>query len=118
EATSKWIRWDALTALAQVDAARKDNAAADEHFKEAVETIDAARAEIEGSDLRLAFLQVAKELYDSYVGFLVATGRSRDALRVVELNRARTLADRKSTRLNSSHLVISYAVFCLKKKTN
>src|SRR5256885_3885741 len=28
----------------------------------------------------------------------------------------RTQADRKSTRLNSSHLVISYAVFCLKKK--
>src|SRR5256885_9634283 len=27
-----------------------------------------------------------------------------------------TDADRKSTRLNSSHLVISYAVFCLKKK--
>src|SRR5256885_13180648 len=26
--------------------------------------------------------------------------------------------DRKSTRLNSSHLVISYAVFCLKKKKN
>src|SRR5688500_19613416 len=26
-------------------------------------------------------------------------------------------ADRKSTRLNSSHLVISYAVFCLKKKS-
>src|SRR5256885_12417070 len=28
------------------------------------------------------------------------------------------LRDRKSTRLNSSHLVISYAVFCLKKKTH
>src|SRR2546426_8639988 len=28
------------------------------------------------------------------------------------------LLDRKSTRLNSSHLVISYAVFCLKKKNN
>src|SRR5205814_8703975 len=27
-------------------------------------------------------------------------------------------ADRKSTRLNSSHLGISYAVFCLKKKKN
>src|SRR2546426_3094853 len=27
-----------------------------------------------------------------------------------------TPIDRKSTRLNSSHLVISYAVFCLKKK--
>src|SRR5256885_14889499 len=28
------------------------------------------------------------------------------------------MGDRKSTRLNSSHLVISYAVFCLKKKKN
>src|SRR5690242_21524708 len=32
--------------------------------------------------------------------------------RLVEVN-----ADRKSTRLNSSHMSISYAVFCLKKKT-
>src|SRR5256885_12895681 len=30
--------------------------------------------------------------------------------------KARDAEDRKSTRLNSSHLVISYAVFCLKKK--
>src|SRR5256885_12109324 len=30
---------------------------------------------------------------------------------------ADAMRDRKSTRLNSSHLVISYAVFCLKKKT-
>src|SRR5437667_2497151 len=28
------------------------------------------------------------------------------------------LVDRKSTRLNSSHITISYAVFCLKKKKN
>src|SRR2546426_4651479 len=31
-------------------------------------------------------------------------------------DRPRKARDRKSTRLNSSHLVISYAVFCLKKK--
>src|ERR1039457_7318418 len=30
-------------------------------------------------------------------------------------NRGISMTDRKSTRLNSSHLVISYAVFCLKK---
>src|SRR3989454_3988629 len=35
-------------------------------------------------------------------------------LAVLELDFAPS--DRKSTRLNSSHLVISYAVFCLKKK--
>src|SRR5947207_11008293 len=33
-----------------------------------------------------------------------------------EVVRRRERRDRKSTRLNSSHTVISYAVFCLKKK--
>src|SRR2546426_3699643 len=37
--------------------------------------------------------------------------------RPAEFNRLDVL-DRKNTRLNSSHLVISYAVFCLKKKKN
>src|SRR5260221_3534612 len=37
---------------------------------------------------------------------------------VCEKYRDRPRPDRKSTRLNSSHTVISYAVFCLKKKNN
>src|SRR5256885_10011653 len=36
----------------------------------------------------------------------------------VTANFSFTVRDRKSTRLNSSHLVISYAVFCLKKKNH
>src|SRR3712207_8882450 len=36
----------------------------------------------------------------------------------LELQRLLRDLDRKSTRLNSSHANISYAVFCLKKKTN
>src|SRR5256885_11807475 len=36
-------------------------------------------------------------------------------INVIDLSTG-TDGDRKSTRLNSSHLVISYAVFCLKKK--
>src|SRR5256885_13341180 len=43
-------------------------------------------------------------------GFLPVE-RSRGILPSIQAAR-----DRKSTRLNSSHLVISYAVFCLKKK--
>src|SRR5439155_22572592 len=39
--------------------------------------------------------------------------------REAELPSAKTgIEDRKSTRLNSSHVAISYAVFCLKKKTD
>src|SRR5690606_39329086 len=37
--------------------------------------------------------------------------------RVHEAEHAMLVRDRKSTRLNSSHVKISYAVFCLKKKT-
>src|SRR5699024_11869990 len=40
-----------------------------------------------------------------------------DAVQVAVQGRGRVLQDRKSTRLNSSHVSISYAVFCLKKKT-
>ena len=35
---------------------------------------------------------------------------------VIGRRASHTATDRKSTRLNSSHLLISYAVFCLKKK--
>src|SRR5947209_17973632 len=41
--------------------------------------------------------------------------RSQVRCRCVEIDGARR-RDRKSTRLNSSHATISYAVFCLKKK--
>src|SRR5438034_8693713 len=40
----------------------------------------------------------------------------RDGARRASLPPRRAPSDRKSTRLNSSHTVISYAVFCLKKK--
>src|SRR2546426_8782769 len=40
----------------------------------------------------------------------------RAVFRELERELGDRIADRKSTRLNSSHLVISYAVFCLKKK--
>src|SRR5690242_21676506 len=48
---------------------------------------------------------------------VVAAGDERAAKRVVDVVAAGEAdQDRKSTRLNSSHMSISYAVFCLKKK--
>src|SRR5437868_13010002 len=57
-------------------------------------------------------------------GFAPAGGQRRDLevvrerpqARDVRLRRPAAIGDRKSTRLNSSHVSISYAVFCLKKK--
>src|SRR5256885_5870655 len=48
---------------------------------------------------------------------LAAVPQLADAHAGAEVVPAGVVLDRKSTRLNSSHLVISYAVFCLKKKT-
>src|SRR5215204_6728971 len=44
--------------------------------------------------------------------------RPRQALSCFAIRDHERRQDRKSTRLNSSHTVISYAVFCLKKKNN
>src|SRR5689334_24330667 len=47
---------------------------------------------------------------------MVARNALLASLAVSASCRARSSSDRKSTRLNSSHSSISYAVFCLKKK--
>src|SRR2546426_6806036 len=49
------------------------------------------------------------------LSFAFTSGSARRVSRSCSMS-CRSVADRKSTRLNSSHLVISYAVFCLKKK--
>src|SRR5690349_24254274 len=49
---------------------------------------------------------------------LACTPERSATSRLASLKLARRRIDRKSTRLNSSHVEISYAVFCLKKKKN
>src|SRR5256885_10807631 len=70
-------------------------------------------AQPEGSPIRELFP------YLSRPGMLsLAGGYPSPSLFDAEGLQQAAMADRKSTRLNSSHLVISYAVFCLKKKKN
>src|SRR3712207_7573113 len=49
------------------------------------------------------------------IGDTLREARMRQRLDIADVE-AKTKIDRKSTRLNSSHANISYAVFCLKKK--
>src|SRR5688500_19981161 len=53
---------------------------------------------------------------ERYKEIVALAAESVERMRAADRARVRDLLDRKSTRLNSSHLVISYAVFCLKKK--
>src|SRR5438552_11130854 len=52
-----------------------------------------------------------KEIDEAILGNVVQAGLGQNPARQAALK-----GDRKSTRLNSSHQIISYAVFCLKKK--
>src|SRR5256885_11675977 len=59
---------------------------------------------------------VAKVLHESFgirTGIMTTVHSYTNDQEILDLPQ-----DRKSTRLNSSHLVISYAVFCLKQKQN
>src|SRR5205814_4490534 len=58
----------------------------------------------------------AEPLDDGAVDRDHADGRPLAEVRLFAVDGERVPRDRKSTRLNSSHLGISYAVFCLKKK--
>src|SRR5690349_22187429 len=58
-------------------------------------------------DMRMA-VREAKARFSEIHGVIHCAGVNRDAFILKK--------DRKSTRLNSSHVEISYAVFCLKKK--
>src|SRR5437879_10034282 len=57
-----------------------------------------------------------EKVRDLLADFRQATYRAALQLRIDAAQAAFSPSDRKSTRLNSSHRCISYAVFCLKKK--
>src|SRR5690625_6050182 len=71
----------------------------------------------------MAVMKVADGFLDISLGSLQrlskfnTLGALSSAHAVVSIIVISIAADRKSTRLNSSHVAISYAVFCLKKKT-
>src|SRR5207248_10409779 len=67
---------------------------------------------------RLLNWMILPTVVEEEAGLLVVrkrVGKTEDRLEVRLLE---VVSDRKSTRLNSSHRTISYAVFCLKKKKN
>src|SRR3712207_2609832 len=83
---------------------------------DAVRVITDPRAATNDPQL-VELLQTGPSLADVPVGLLSAEAGDAAYRFVVEACRlARAGLDRKSTRLNSSHANISYAVFCLKKK--
>src|SRR5699024_11959257 len=77
---------------------------------------DSATSEIYSLSLHDALPILRKRLQEEIVGLRLSNGIEVKSFSNHFIDRA-IGGDRKSTRLNSSHVSISYAVFCLKKKT-
>src|SRR5260221_8564401 len=73
-------------------------------------------AQVKGGRLRVAILDASASMQSIDEKPSRFENARAEALKLVDSLRDDDQIDRKSTRLNSSHTVISYAVFCLKKK--
>src|SRR5688500_7840363 len=92
----------------------------------AIEKLHEAFYDVVVSDLKMGgstgldVLKTAKTLHPSSAIILMTAfgtvSTAVEAMKAGAFDYVQKPLDRKSTRLNSSHLVISYAVFCLKKK--
>ncbi len=88
-----FLKWEAQHSLARLYGDQKQAAAADGEYRAALATFEAARATVQHEDFQLSFLTNAAHIYDDYVHFLVEQGKSDDALRWADYNRARTLLE-------------------------
>lgn len=87
------LRWQAQNDLAKLFEQQQQLAAADQQYREALATIEQARASLQHEDFKLPFLANAAHLYDDYIHFLVAQGKTQRALQQADYSRARTLAE-------------------------
>ena len=79
--------------MARLDEQQGQFAAADKQYRQAVATVEAARASLKSDDLKLPFLANASHIYDDYITFLIDQGKPEQALQLADYSRAQTLAE-------------------------
>ena len=92
EFTPVFLKWEAERSLARLyeDENRAD---IDTEYRTALNTFEAARCDVKHVESQLPFPTNAARIYEDYIHFLVAQGKTNDALRVADYARARTLAE-------------------------
>ena len=88
-----FLKWEAERSLARLFEDEGQLDSADAEYRTALTTFEAARSELQHVDSRLPFLSNASRIYDDYIHFLVARGKTNQALQVADFSRARTLSE-------------------------
>jgi CHAT domain-containing protein len=92
--TPVFLKWEAERSLARLYEDENHPGPADAEYRTALSTFEAARCGLhERVDSRLPFLSNAARIYEDYIHFLVAHGKTNEALQVADYTRARTLAE-------------------------
>lgn len=87
------LKWEAEHALAKLYEGQGRPSEADREYGAALKTFETARSELKHEESALPFLTNASRIYDDYIHFLVARGKTDEALQVADFTRARTLAE-------------------------
>jgi CHAT domain-containing protein len=87
------LKWEAQHSLARLYEDEEQPDSADREYRAALATFEAARDTVRHEDFQLSFLTNAAGIYDDYIHFLVARGKSEEALRWADYSRARTLSE-------------------------
>jgi CHAT domain-containing protein len=92
-AESPSLRWEIEGALANLYAARLQSAQADLWYRKSIRTFEDQRAAVKDEELRLPFFANGDTLYRDYADFLIASQKQGKALQLLDIGRARTLAE-------------------------
>jgi CHAT domain-containing protein/tetratricopeptide (TPR) repeat protein len=93
EKSNASLTWRAEHGLARLYEGENRLDLADGEYRAALTTFEGARLSLKRNDSKLPFSTNAARIYDDYVHFLVAQGKTEDALRWADYSRARTLAE-------------------------
>jgi len=88
-----FLKWEAERSLARLYEDESQFDSAEGEYQTALTTFETARSELQHVDSRLPFLSNASHIYDDYIHFLVARGKTTEALQVADFSRARTLKE-------------------------
>ena len=91
--TPAFMKWQCQHSLALLYERRMSRDLADFQYRSALATLESTRETVRHDDFQLSFLANGAHIYDDYIHFLIANGRTEEALRWADHSRARALAE-------------------------
>lgn len=96
------LRWEVENAIANLYARQRNLRRAEAWYRKSIATFETQRSSLKDEEMKLPFFANADTLYGDYAEFLVDSHRSKEALQLLDLGRARTLEEGLGSAGNAS----------------